>query len=24
VREATWEKEGDLKEKYPHLFEVRP
>jgi hypothetical protein len=24
VREATWEKEVDLKEKYPHLFEVRP
>ena len=23
VREATWEKEADLKEKYPYLFEVR-
>ena len=23
VREATWEKEDDLREKYPYLFEVR-
>ena len=22
-REATWEKEADLKEKYPHLFETQ-
>ena len=23
VREATWEKEDDLREKYPYLFKVR-
>ena len=22
-QEATWEKEADLKEKYPHLFETQ-